>query len=530
MSNISKKVNISSKPINAINDTPDIDVSLIKLCVMLNALLCIISTVVFDKSKNMNGVNLPIFGLVLIAGITIYLGINKKLSSQNIVFLLFLAGFLLRLNYVLYTPLSETVRVRQHDVYKFGGDVGHAAYIEHFYNNGYTLPDFNPTTKAQFYQPPLNHIIEALWMRILTTFGMSYTRAIGSLMFLPLFYSSCCMIVSERIFSKIGLRGTGKIIPLSIIAFHPTFIILAGSINNDTLSVLFSLLAIYATVVWYKDSTTKNILFIALYIGLGMSTKISVALIALPIASVFLMKLIMEKKNLYQNIGQYCVFGCVCLPLGLWFPLRNLIKYKISLTYVPRLSDTSDQYVGFRSAFERLFGFEDNPFNNVFLNKVANGDDYFEYNPFVSLIKTSLFGEYNYSLTNEGITPFCRILLILNIILIIVSVAAFIYCSVKKSDFLDTSTKVLFGFCQIILFVSFVQFSLKYPHTCSMDFRYILPTLVVGAMFIGIAYEQIKLTFGSKKTLINIIKYSISGLTAVFCLFSALVYIILGKG
>ncbi len=528
MNNVSKKINSSQKPMNSLGETTNEDSSKIRICVMLSAVLCMISTVAFDKSKDLGGYAFPMFGLMAVCGVVVYLYINKKLNSRNAVYIILLAGFLIRLNYVLYTPLSETVRVRQHDVYKFGGEVGHSAYIEHFYNNGYKLPDFDPVTKAQFYQPPLNHFIEALWMRILTTFGMSYTRAIGSLMFLPLFYSTCCMLVSERIFSKVNLNNSGKVIALSIIAFHPTFIILSGSINNDILSILFMLLSVYAAIVWYKESTMKNILFIALYLGLGMMTKVSAALTAFPIALLFAEKLFYEKKKIYSKIGQYAAFAGVCLPLGLWFPVRNAIKYKMPLVYVPRLSDTSDQYIGFRSVGERLFGMADHPFRNPFLNKIANGDEYFEYNPFVSLIKTSLFGEYNYSDSGDFVVSLCKILLFVNIIMILLSIVGMIYCTVRKSAYLDRVEKIFFVFFDIVLLGYFIKFVFDFPHTCSMDIRYVTPSIVLGAMFIGMGYEQIKSDYRENETLLKVMKYSVSGLTAAFGLFSTLVYILIG--
>lgn len=526
MSKVSKKINNSVKTVNSPKNTSDVSSYIIKVSCIVTAVLCVLATIMFDKTQDYVGISFPIIGLLLVGGVGVYLGVNKKLTTQNAILLLFAAGFILRLNYVLYTPLSATTRIRQHDLYQFSGDKGHSAYIEHFYNNGFTLPDFDPTTKSQFYHPPLHHFLAALWMRLLTTFGMSYDRAISSLQFLTLFYSMCCLFFSERIFDKLNLRGWGKAIAVAIVAFHPTFILLAGSVNNDILSVLFILLSIYTTIKWYQEPTVKNILLIALSIGLGMSTKLSVALVAPPIAVVFLIKLISEKKKRFENFGQFCVFGCVCLPLGLWFSVRNFIKYKVPFNYVARLSDTSDQYVGFRGIYERLFDYSYNPFDNVFLNRVSTGSEYFEYNPLVSIVKSSMFGEYNFSDSNESITTFCRILLVINVIIIVVSLIAMIYCCLKKNAVFDKTMKLFIAFYYLLIFGNFIVFSFQYPHTCSMDYRYIVPTLVIGALFIGMLVEKIKEKSNSNAS--RIINYSIISLTSLFCLFSAIVYIMLG--
>lgn len=528
MSKVNKD-KLSSKPANAVGTESDVDVLSLKIVIAASAVLCVLATILFDKTKNLNGLGFSIFGLSVVAAVTLYLAVTKKLTTRNIILLLFAAGFVIRMNYVLYTYLTSTSRVRQHDLYKFGGDKGHSAYIEHFYNNGFSLPDFNPTTKAQFYHPPLHHFLSALWMRLLTTFGMSYERAISSLQFLTLFYSMCSLVIFERILDKLKLRGIGKIIPIAIIAFHPTFVIFSGSVNNDNLATLFTLLAFYAALAWQSDSTMKNIMLIAAAVGLGMSTKLSVALIAPAIAVVFLDKIIYDGKNFVRHMQQFTAFACVCLPLGLWFYIRNAVKFDVPMTYVPRLSDTSDQYIGYHTVYERLFDFSYHPLKNVFLNRIVNGEgEYFEYNPFVAIIKTSVFGEYDFTNQFSGITPFCRILLVLNIILIALSLAAAIYCVVRKSSFMNTIERIFIVLFYVITIASYFKFAFQYPHTCSMDYRYITMTCVIGSIFIGMAIEQIKIDFPKKDNIIKPIRYSVIGITSLFCAASALVYVLLG--
>ncbi len=524
MSKVSANIrNAKTQPV--IKRSTDFDPGLAKKCFAAYAILCILCTMIFDKTQAYNGTPLVITAMLVLGGIAVYLKINNRLTSQNIILLLFAAGFILRLNYCLYTVVSSSVRHRQHDVYDFGSEKGHAGYIEFFYDNGFKLPDFDPTTKAQFYHPPLHHFLAALWMRLLTTFGATYERAIGSIQFLTLFYSCCVMIVSERIIDALNIFRKPKIIALAIIAFHPSTMLIAGSINNDGLAFLFMMLSIYTAIRWYKDPTIKNILLIALSIGAGMSSKLSAALVAPPIALLFLIKLIKDKKRISDNIGQYCIFGSVCLPLGLWFSVRNFIKYKVEFNYVPKLADNSDQYIGFHTAYERLFDLSYKPFDNVFLNRVHTGAEYFEYNPFVSIIKSSLFGEYKY----ENVpTSICRVLLILNMLLIALSIISIVYCCVKKSKYLERDMKLFIVSYHLLLFVNFIIFSFQYPHNCSMDFRYILPTMITGALFVGLFPSQLKDNSKKDSIAVNIVNYSTIALVSVFCLVSAIVYVMLG--
>ncbi len=39
---------------------------------------------------------------------------------------------------------------------------------------------------------------------------------------------------------------------------------------------------------------------------------------------------------------------------------------------------------------------------------------------------------------------------------------------------------------------SFIAFNLKYPFGCTMDFRYIFPTAIIGAIYLGIALDHMK--------------------------------------
>ena len=173
MSKVSANIrNAKTQPV--IKRSTDFDPGLAKKCFAAYAILCILCTMIFDKTQAYNGTPLVITAMLVLGGIAVYLKINNRLTSQNIILLLFAAGFILRLNYCLYTVVSSSVRHRQHDVYDFGSEKGHAGYIEFFYDNGFKLPDFDPTTKAQFYHPPLHHFLAALWMRLLTTFGATY--------------------------------------------------------------------------------------------------------------------------------------------------------------------------------------------------------------------------------------------------------------------------------------------------------------------------------------------------------------------
>lgn len=102
------------------------------------------------------------------------------------------------------------------------------------------------------------------------------------------------------------------------------------------------------TLYWKKNSNWKNTLFLALLYGLGVMTKISCAIVAVYTIIVFLGKLwrSSNKKDIVGWMKKYFCFGAVSLPLGLWYSVRNYIKFQQPLSYVPDIGRQSGLYIG----------------------------------------------------------------------------------------------------------------------------------------------------------------------------------------
>ena len=124
--------------------------------------------------------------------------------------------------------------------------------------------------------------------------------------------------------------------------------------------------------------------------------------------------------------------------------------------------------------------------------------------------------------------PFCRILLVLNMVMIALSVAALIYFAVTKNKFTDMTEKVFLVFYQVLMFVYFIKFAFDFPHDCSMDYRYIVPTCVLGSFFIGAAAEHFSEVHAKNGTLVKTVNITVASAAILFCLTSVIVYIMLG--
>lgn len=402
------------------------------------------------------------------------------------------SGFILKIYYI----LCSSIYTRQHDVGLFGYEQEHAGYIDYFLQY-HQLPPFDPTTRSQYYHPPLHHIISAIWIDVSEhIFGVGYDSARESLQTLTLFYAIVIIITSYRILRHLKLEGIALYIPLLLISFHPTFILFSGSINNDILATAFVMGAVLCTLQWYEEQTLQRLLKIALCVGLGMMTKMSVALVALPIAFVFCIVLIRRlRQKQWRIFRDYGLFLLVCAPLGLWYPIRNLIRFQIPITYVQRISESSFQYLGNQSFFSRITDFSAYQLQSVYEQWTTYGSSYNEFNPLIAILKNAVFGEYiNETLfpgTNAGnlFVNTGTFLFWVNVVLAIVAFLCILLFCFRKCSIAAIPKYFLIIFYFFLMF-NVYNLSYKYPFTCSSNFRYIMPTCIIGAIFLGIGVQH----------------------------------------
>lgn len=416
---------------------------------------------------------------------------QKQNQTQRTALLLMGISFFLKFYYVFYTSVYE----RQHDVSKFGGDKGHTGYIEYLLFH-HSLPDFDPRERWQFYHPPLHHAISALWIDLSENLlGVGHDPARESLQTLTLFYAMVILITAYRILRHFKLQGMGLYAPLLLIAFHPSFTLFSGSINNDILSVAFIFGAVLCTLQWYDNPTMKGILKIALCVGLGMMTKMSATLVAVPIAVVFLVVLVQKLRRREWNIlGQYGAFAAVCVPLGLWYPIRNLVRFDVPLTYVQELSTGLRQYIGDQSFSSRITDFSPKQFHSVFEQWLQqDGSGYNEYNPMIALLKNAMFGEYINESTlayGQAAILLAEIFFWLNVLIAAGALVCMIVLCFRKCA-MNRMQKIFFVSFYLVMMVNFYYLAASSPFTCSMNFRYIMPTILIGALFFGMAVQEL---------------------------------------
>lgn len=423
------------------------------------------------------------FFLVIVIGYILY----RKTDHYKIMsFVVIGMGMVFRLYYCLRLSCFD----RQHDVGSFDSNgIGHFSYVTYLIEHK-ALPDYDVRPFAQFFHPPLYHTICAVWIDLNEkVMGVDYNSSRESLHSLSLFFSLCIIVVIYKIMRHLKINGKGMMFTLCLVSFHPAMIMHSASLNNDQLTTLFILSAVYNTLLWYENKTLKNIMKISLCIGLGMMTKLSAAVIAVPVGIVFIVVLLLNiRKKWKMLIGQYLAFGVVCVPLGLWFQIRNLIKWGIPINYMWAMKPDNPMYLGDRLFTERITDFSLYQFKIPFEQFLERGDDYAEFNPLVAILKNFIFGEYvdEYSFNAfQSAQKIAYVLFYTGILLaLLVFIAAVIVLILERKT--SVFAKIFLAGTYLSSLACFYWMCYSEPYVCTMNSRYLIHVLVISFVFFGI--------------------------------------------
>ncbi len=403
-------------------------------------------------------------------------------------------GFILRLYYVHITPFD----VSTHDLgYKVGYrsdtvGTGHLGYIEYICNN-LQLPDFSPLERWSFYNPPFFHLTSAILLRFFIFLGIPYDASWELLQYYPCVTIFFATLGVYKILRKLNINDL--VLPLScvFVAFSPSLSYLSTTLNNDPLSVAFIIWTVYFALVWHEKPSTRTIVPVALCIGLGMMTKLTVALIAPPVAVIFAFKFFKEKKYLVY-LKQFCIFAAVCVPLGMFWSVRNILLYELPMTYVQEIPAKLPQNISGHSTWEK-FGIPPlSDLTNIYSSWGEGSEASF--NMWSQTLRTAIFDENMLTFHSVAEQRLALILMLLTlgvyILLAVVSVIGFLRAK-NTAPVIRTSL----AFACVLLLLNFVKFCHDYQRTATFHFRYIVPVLLYMCIGFGLY------TSSSKKSLPN---------------------------
>ncbi len=375
----------------------------------------------------------------------------------------------------------------------------HIHYIREIADNN-RLPQ---TNDLQYYHPPLHHFICAMFLKVIEVFTSNVEIQYALLQIVPLIEYILLMIVISKLLDTLHIVGKYKILVFILLILHPSYFMLSRVLNNDMLVTLLMYTAIWRAFKWYQKPTVKNIILTGICAGLAVMTKISGGLVAIPILYLFIKRAISDyKKNenkkiiVKKYIGQTLLLGLTALPLGLWYPIRNYIKFNQSFFYVLNPTEIFNiENVGGRNLWER-YGLDFTSNAITFRGRTS-------YNIPLAIIQTSIIGE----LGRDNSAGLVSIVLIMNMIAI--SFAIYCFCKTMFSKNTFKKSKTAKGTLTLLLvfnFISYLMMNNKLPYPCTMHYRYLLTTAFVGFAFIKYYLDYLR---HKNKKQENIIYYTI---------------------
>lgn len=417
--------------------------------------------------------NIAVFGIAIYFIFLVY-AIYKKKDTKTILGIILLGGFLIRAYYTLAAPYGIT----KHDLGSFTGlnsdeiSFGNAGYVDYLFKNGH-LFDFDPRTVWSFYQPPFFYIVAAIILKITTLFNVAEPLCYESVQVATLFFSSLTVWTCYRIIKEFSISDKLVVVVTAFLSFHPFFSIMSVTLTNDCMAMYFMALAVWFTIRWQKSPTIKNIIVIALAVGLAMASKLNAAVISFGIGIVFLYVFWKNRKEFKKFILQFVIFLLICAPIGLYSPVRNYVKFDVPFSFIQELGMDNPQFIQNSTVLSRLGlpSFEQMSY------AFPNFNTEIERNVWIQALRTSLFDELMPDVGSSLFGANSLVLLWTAIILAVFMNIAFIWHIFKDTN-INTELQIFMLVEYVTMLISYAKFCMNQPFICTMNYRYISISLL----------------------------------------------------
>lgn len=466
------------------------------IIVIMSIIFNLLNSDYYDKFSNAI-IYVTLFSLVL--GVFL-MHRNKKLNVKNILWLIFICSLFVKIGYVIKYPYT----VNQHDLEGLDGN-GHLGYI-------YRLAEFNglpDTNEWQLYNPPLHYFICSIFFNINRLLGCSIDASFENLQMLTMFWSSGVSIISLKILRLLNFKGLPLILTYSVIAFHPMFTILGGSINNDVLAFFLVTVSLYYLIKYQYQLKKADLMLFSLFSGMSIMTKYSAFF------AVFAMLIYLAAFSIKINMISLNGINLTLAPIiifGFWFPVRNALLFGQNIVHYNKLNQYSLLYIPY-SFLTRIFNLTEHELSTPFCNP------YNDNNIALYSLKNSLFGEYTFNSIIVGFMLIC-----LNLFFVIFTVISIAFFMKKRGKYEQKHCyiPILFIFLSQIAFYLFYNFI--EPYGCSMDLRIVPVLIFCGIILFGFLLKYVHIRARTSKFYV-VIYVILFLLITVFTLLSSIIFI-----
>lgn len=377
--------------------------------------------------------------------------VGTRFNFDRRLLLIFFLGLLLRAGYTQETFYDE----RGHDT------SGHVQYMQIIANDN-RIPDVKECWSC--YHPPVYYVASAGVWKLSNVFGWTPQNAVKWLDFLislvALAFGLSCI--------KSVTWGMPRYIAALLWSVWPSFILASPRLGNDILFYAMHVVALWGCLRYIKTNSGKYFFTAVVAAAIAYWTKSTGAIT-------------------FGLIGVTALIHLVPRFLWKWsrWELASLASM-ILLGGIIVCQVLSGDVVGNVGGIDDTVLVKNNPGNFLFFDIRS-----FLVNPYIDpwhdelgrqffwnyLAKTSLFGEFNLLGTVPGVW-LASFISAAFLVLLGFGLYGFVKSEWNKNKILLTAQTVFF-------FVAMIALRLKYPFSCSNDFRYIVPVLLSCLPWVG---------------------------------------------
>ncbi|MCF0112512.1 MAG: glycosyltransferase family 39 protein [Bacilli bacterium] len=297
-------------------------------------------------------------------------------------------------------------------------------------------------------------------------------------------------ILTYCLFKHLGLKGWRLTVATGLLCLFPFYMYLPFIYNNDAMMLMWCLAALCMALTYRKSGKLRHAVWTAIFLGLGMMTKINGGLFAFPIAFIFGLVLY-EKSARDEKVAPFfrdmAVFAVIVFPLGLWYIIYQNVAFGVPFGYVLYPGNRySGNYIdsSFFGAWNRYIApltsdFFLSPYKRDWGASIPASYGNIDFNIWTGLFKSALFGDIvpsNFSVgplvivtrCTELIRGFWSLMIVLFFFLLVWNLFASIFTRRRPDIPLIVFMAILF----IVTYANYVYFCIKFPFTSTMHFRY----------------------------------------------------------
>lgn len=415
-----------------------------------------------------------IFIIPICSAVYLYRMWKKQLVTvEELIRVTIFIGFLFRLIYVQFTDIN--ILSRQNDTIAFTNGGGHLGYLWYVWANG-TVPNVDPRSLWEFSQPPLYYILCGYWIKISTWLGVPNLEASENLQMFSLLCVTLTSVYLDKILIKMDIKPLNRLGGQLAFLCLPYFTYLSGAANNDVLFVLLTVMVFYYVICWYEKKKVWLLMVSAVLTGLLVMTKLSGGLIAPAILALFILRFVKDKGERGKRIVEYLLFGVVSLPIGLWWNVRNAVRFQMPFFYTNEPDIGSVQYIPDYSIWQRLFDLE-NQLNHLYI-ELFNTSPNVDHNIIISTMKTMVF-THSVEYLLSPVTKFWGVVLFWSVVVgVVIAIICGMVGMFKSSQ--KMYLKVVWIVYLLTNIIFYLYYNVEYPFVHTMHVRYILPVFVIG--------------------------------------------------